>query len=88
MNGLGCGCRQSPQVLGCNCGVAGLGDVASPAFDAKRDIVAGAVAFATPWAYSSFAPKRWPKLDLWKSLGVVIVTYFGVRYAYAKSGNS
>ena len=83
MMGLGCGCRQNPQVLGCSC--ARLGQVDSPSFDPKRDIVAGGVAFAVPWAYSSFAPKRWPKAGLVAQLGMVVVSYFGVRYLFAKS---
>lgn len=84
----GCGCRQNPAALGCACGQRQLGAVDEPNFDPKRDIVAGGVAFAVPWAYTAFAPKRWPKANLWAQLGMVVVTYFGVRYAYARNSSA
>ncbi len=85
MSGLGCGC--SPQVVGCRCDrcLRGLGQVDAPAFDPKRDLIAGGVAFAVPWAYTAFRPKRWPKANLWAQLGMVAVSYFGVRYLFARS---
>lgn len=82
----GCDCG-GPQVLGCACPGCrrGLGQVDEPGFNPTRDIVAGAAAFAVPWAYTSFRPKRWPKANLWAQLGMVVGTYFGIRYLYARS---
>lgn len=63
--------------------VGALGQT-GPAFDMKRDLIAGGVALAVPFGYDKLAPKKWPKLNLWKSVGASIATYFVVVWAYGK----
>lgn len=60
-----------------------------PTFDMKRDIVAGALAFALPLGYSKWAEKKhgkkkWPELNMWQSVLAVVGVYFGTVIVYEK----
>ena len=59
-------------------------DVAPPAWDIKRDVLAGGVGLALPIAYGYLAPKTWPKLNIFAQVAVVVVGYFGTVWTYQK----
>ena len=52
--------------------------------DTKPDTFAGMVAFATPFAYEFWAPKKWPRLNWWQNIGAVVGLYFVTRAVYKK----
>lgn len=61
-----------------------LGQVEMPRFDLKRDLTAGAVAFAVPLGYHYFAPKKWPRYGRLGNVAAVIGTYFLTVFIYNK----
>lgn len=53
-------------------------------WNAKRDIIAGGVGFALPFAYAHLAPKKWPQANVFAQIAMVAVGYFGTVWAYNK----
>ena len=74
LSNLGCGCGQSQR----------LGQVAPPTFDAKRDLLAGALAFGAPLAYHRYAPKKWPRTGKFGNVAAVVGVYFLTVFIYNK----
>ena len=53
-------------------------------WDAKRDLLAGGVGLGLPIAYGYLAPKKWPQLNVFAQLAMVVVGYFGTVWVYKK----
>jgi len=53
-------------------------------WDAKRDIIAGGVGLGLPIAYGYLAPKKWPQLNVFAQVALVVVGYVGTVWAYKK----
>lgn len=83
--------------MACNCNqpqypfarMRGLGDTkpentAPPAWDVKRDVIAGGVGLGLPIAYGYLAPKTWPKMNIFAQVAVVVLGYFGTVWVYQK----
>lgn len=49
-----------------------------------RDLTSGVVAFALPLGYHYFAPKKWPRTNVFGNLAAVVVLYFGTSWATKK----
>jgi putative hemolysin len=52
--------------------------------DMKRDLIAGGVGLALPFAYGYLAPKKWPKANVFAQVAMVIGGYFAAAWAYSK----
>lgn len=75
LSNLGCGCGSQP---------VRFGQVQPPSFNAKRDILSGAVAFGAPLLYHRYAPKKWPRTGKFGNVAAVVGIYILSVFIYNK----
>lgn len=85
---MACNCNQ-PQYPFARLGALGAAtngaiDTAPPAWDVKRDVIAGGVGLGLPIAYGYLAPKTWPKMNVFAQVAVVVIGYFSTVWVYQK----